>query len=595
MLCPGSLKLKEVEDLLNLAEDRLSKKRQEVVTLQDQLSQMKRKYDTEYDLKLKDSSREARELADSEWKGRLQAVELRASEENDNLKRELQSAVHRISELQSKFKSNQNLKSDAPFSELSDVSCNIDFNCAVNELKSTCSKQMEIIESLRNENRSVNEQLDGSLKRLKVIEDEYEIAKQDASTTVIDNQVVHNALVQATQRLHDADLASNSLRAENSVLSMKLKNSNDELSALTKHSHEKSERIISIELNNKRLKNDYAEQCNRYSTKIKELESFTSVLQDQINQQEQEFLRRQDNLEGILKTKSFEITQLKDELLRSESKYQSTIQMINQMRGEMKSNEEELLEKDIALKSVKRGHELEISSLHQVQNDLKLNIDNLKCKLHGIECHEKELQAKYVDDFLAIEREIEITLPKLADDIASKVDKNWENRMKGEIGSVQMKYETEIESMREEILEMHASFAERDARRRVQLACERAEIENMRSLVTSLKHTFGAEDKSFAPFKCFSASHLQNSEIDVLRKDSERRVGSEEHENEHAYVRAFSLLQAQVNTMKSELNNTMTQQTRFSSKSLTTVSHIYSDVGEDNFCGICFQNKHICS
>jgi len=196
-----------------------------------------------------------------------------------------------------------------------------------------------------------------------------------------------------------------------------------------------------------------------------------------------------------------------------------------------------------------------------------------------------ELQAKYVDDFLAIEREIEITLPKLADDIASKVDKNWENRMKGEIGSVQMKYETEIESMREEILEMHASFAERDARRRVQLACERAEIENMRSLVTSLKHTFGAEDKSFAPFKCFSASHLQNSEIDVLRKDSERRVGSEEHENEHAYVRAFSLLQAQVNTMKSELNNTMTQQTRFSSKSLTTVSHIYSDVGEDNFCG----------
>ena len=39
-----------------------------------------------------------------------------------------------------------------------------------------------------------------------------------------------------------------------------------------------------------------------------------------------------------------------------------------------------------------------------------------------------------------------------------------------------MRYEAEIESLKKEILEMNSSYAEKDARRRVQLAEEKAEL-----------------------------------------------------------------------------------------------------------------------
>jgi hypothetical protein len=41
---------------------------------------------------------------------------------------------------------------------------------------------------------------------------------------------------------------------------------------------------------------------------------------------------------------------------------------------------------------------------------------------------------------------------------------------------VRARYETEIESLKKEVIEMNASFAEKDARRRVQMAEEKAEL-----------------------------------------------------------------------------------------------------------------------
>lgn len=64
--------------------------------------------------------------------------------------------------------------------------------------------------------------------------------------------------------------------------------------------------------------------------------------------------------------------------------------------------------------------------------------------------------------------------------------------MQTEINSLRMRYESEIDGMRKEILELNASHAEKDARRRVQLAEEKAELGSLRRLCVNLKHQMDA-------------------------------------------------------------------------------------------------------
>lgn len=264
-----------------------------------------------------------------------------------------------------------------------------------------------------------------------------------------------------------------------------------------------------------------------------------------------------------------------------------------------------MLEKDSTLKSTRREHELEVLSLQQVRNDMKIDIDNLKDNLLDEKSHKKELEDKYANDLLTIEKEIEITMPTIVDDIASKVNRNWEKRMKAEIGSMQLKYESEIESLRKEILEIHSSFAERDARRRVQLVDEKAEIEDMRLLVAGLKQTMGITSDPSVSFhhshnlipilNPTSRSYLTDSEVveplnDIGEQSEKLRCKEKEQRYKRSSIEAFSQLQAQVNTMKHELTNTITSKMKAPLKLLKTESDLFGAFeGDPTFNGLSSQ------
>lgn len=63
-----------------------------------------------------------------------------------------------------------------------------------------------------------------------------------------------------------------------------------------------------------------------------------------------------------------------------------------------------------------------------------------------------------------------------SENAAERVEKTWTKRLQAELGTVRARYENEIESLKKELMEMNASFAEKDARRRVQMAEEKAEL-----------------------------------------------------------------------------------------------------------------------
>ena len=602
-LSPGMLQLRKVEASLNLAEERLEKKKQEVINLEDQLSEIKQKYDSEYESKLRDALKKARENAEDGWKSRLQIVESSFKEENDGLKRELQNATKIISVFQSGLRSDKlHIPPDESFGV--PIVINTEDFRTESLLKNVCSKQEEIIESLKHDNKAIAERYAKSLEELKAIEEENKVVKHDASLAVTDNQVVYNALIQATQRLHDADIVTSNLRADNSLLSKRFESASNELIAMKKCLQENGERTISMELDNKHLKSDHVEQLNQTSAKIKELENMNLVLIDQVKHQELALTSSKGDFDVLLERKSHENTQLRDALLEAESKYQSAVSKINHLQSEIKINEEKLLEKDSTLKSTRREHELEVLSLQQVRNDMKIDIDNLKDNLLDEKSHKKELEDKYANDLLTIEKEIEITMPTIVDDIASKVNRNWEKRMKAEIGSMQLKYESEIESLRKEILEIHSSFAERDARRRVQLVDEKAEIEDMRLLVAGLKQTMGITSDPSVSFhhshnlipilNPTSRSYLTDSEVveplnDIGEQSEKLRCKEKEQRYKRSSIEAFSQLQAQVNTMKHELTNTITSKMKAPLKLLKTESDLFGAF-EGNFFNLQYSS-----
>jgi hypothetical protein len=377
---------------------------------------------------------------------------------------------------------------------------------------------------------------------------------------------------------------------------MRFENVNGELKTIKRDAQEGDERFISVKLNNRKMEMARVEERSQSFAKIKEFEKLNMTLQDQISQQEVAFLSTRKDFEALLEKKSFEIIKLKDALVKAETEHKSAISKVNRLEIAALKYEESLKERDFILTSVKREYEFEISNQEQVHKTLKIDIDNLKENLRGEQGHKRELQNKYAEDLLTIEKEIEITVPKIADDVAGKVHKNWEKRMKAEIGSIQLRYESEIESLKKEILEIHSSFAERDARRRLQLADEKIEIENMRLLIASLKRAIGADDEpakyshqqylipiSAATGVSDSVNSKGGVQISSKRERSEKiKSGYSEEDMKSFHTEAFSQLQAQVNTMKHELTNTMISQMKSPLKSfaLSSASNLSDGFGE---------------
>jgi prefoldin subunit 5 len=83
---------------------------------------------------------------------------------------------------------------------------------------------------------------------------------------------------------------------------------------------------------------------------------------------------------------------------------------------------------------------------------------------------------KHKEEIEVIKQDVQDNIPKIAESAAEKVEITWTKRLQAELRVVRARYESEIEGLKKEIMELNASFSEKDARRRVQMAEEKAEL-----------------------------------------------------------------------------------------------------------------------
>jgi S-methylmethionine-dependent homocysteine/selenocysteine methylase len=75
-----------------------------------------------------------------------------------------------------------------------------------------------------------------------------------------------------------------------------------------------------------------------------------------------------------------------------------------------------------------------------------------------------EVAARARKEIEAVQRDVEEQMPKLTASIADKLERHWTARLNAELSHSQAHYEKQIESLRKELLDMHAAHTEREAR-----------------------------------------------------------------------------------------------------------------------------------
>ena len=195
------------------------------------------------------------------------------------------------------------------------------------------------------------------------------------------------------------------------------------------------------------------------------------------------------NWERSLDQKEFEIARAKERSVEAENKCRLYSKRISELEIQVASGQDALFSKDIALKEEQQRAKTAEIRVQDMQKTMESEITSYRQQMHDEKARAEDAALKHRLEMEQFKREVEENLPGVAEATASRIEKTWEKRMSVEIGSLKLRYESEIEALKKEIMELNASFAERDARRRVTLAEERAELENLRGICYNLKQS----------------------------------------------------------------------------------------------------------
>jgi chromosome segregation ATPase len=400
LMCPQDLlrEIREIQDskdaqiqaikaTASSAEQRADSAREERRVFEERLSRVKIDLETEFDARLRETVKKTRIDIEEEWRDRLKGTERRLLEEIDNLKIELAVARRRADDAERDAEISR--KKVVAVKEEGVNGALAEFDRAQRaqvELEELCQQQKDEIKRMREDHISISERLASALLQMQVAASDAENAKADAKIAVTDSQTIHSALVQATQRLHDADLENMKLRSEVALMKQQLETKTVEVTKLQGVQMSTGERASSSDLENRRIKTKYEAEVARLSSKVTELEVMNSILREEVAKVSNTEKQSNRDLEQALDRKEFDISRLRERLQETELRCDAHSRRIVQLEKEIATSQDILFSKDLCirdekqktesagvrLEEVKRRFEAEVNGYRQQLQDEKL-------------------------------------------------------------------------------------------------------------------------------------------------------------------------------------------------------------------------------
>jgi len=287
----------------------------------------------------------------------------------------------------------------------------------------------EEIKKLRDDHVNLSERIASSLLQLQVSASDCEAAKMDAKLAISDNQTIHTALVQATQRLHDADIETMKLKSELAMIKQELETKTVNIMKLESVKISSGEQISLSELEIRKMKSRYETELSRLSSKVTELDVMNNILRDQISKSEMNDKAANREMELIIEKKEFDLNRYRDRLNEYESRIELQNNRIMSLEKDLAVSQDTVFSKEMAVKEEERRSQLNASRKDEVCKKLESEINSYREKLQDEQFKISQMETKHKEEIQSIRQEVETNIPIIADAAAEKVERAWSKRL----------------------------------------------------------------------------------------------------------------------------------------------------------------------
>ena len=269
-------------------------------------------------------------------------------------------------------------------------------------------------------------------------------------------------------------------------------------------------------------------------------EAIQTVQRAQLDSAEEHELQQVREVQRHLDRAEYEIQRLKGRLLELDSRREADSNKLLRQEGAIAeltnalAMKEKLLKEESLVSASLRASQSDAVQKHE--ESLRALQKELKAEKNKVE----ELQRSFKTQLQQVQDENAGSIPKLVSTIHSSLQDEFEEKLGYSLRKLQIEYEEKGEGLRRQLLELETTHAEQEAKRRISLADERAELESLR---TQIK-----ENKAQAvPVNNVAASSLSSSIIMGA-------TSSVEHQAAQALeAQVMEVLQMQLKAMRGQL------------------------------------------
>jgi hypothetical protein len=341
--------------------------------------------------------------------------------------------------------------------------------------------------ALRDGNASLTAKLADASQQVQIATAEAEAAKAGAMSAGSESQVTQQALVQATQRMTVLDSELAKARAELMSARHETESLQADLRKLEGTKVHTNDRASLAEAELRRFKAKAQTDASHWASRSAELTANVQVLQEQLDRADEHESKAVREVQQAMDALAFENQRLKSRVKETETKAEMDGARILALERELSEAQDVLFKRDRLLAEEKKRTEAAITRVSDTRAKLEQELEETAAILDKerndsadhVVAHRKEIEG--------IKREVSAKIPQIVAVTVKNLEEDWNKKMAYEVSVVKGRAEASVESLKRELMELQTSQVERDARSRIAMADERAELQRLRAVSSQRK------------------------------------------------------------------------------------------------------------
>ena len=341
--------------------------------------------------------------------------------------------------------------------------------------------------ALRDGNASLTTKLADASQQVQIATAEAEAAKAGAMSAGSESQVTQQALVQATQRMTVLDSELAKARAELMSARHETESLQADLRKLEGTKVHTSDRASLAEAELRRFKAKAQTDASHWVSRSAELTANVQVLQEQLDRADEHESKAVREVQQAMDALTFENQRLKSRAKETETKADMDGARILALERELSDAQDVLFKRDRLLAEEKKRTEAAITRVSDTRAKLEQELEETAATLDNERNDSAEHVVAHRKEIEGIKREVSTKIPQIVAATVKNLEEDWNKKMAYEVNVVKGRAEASVESLKRELMELQTSQVERDARSRIAMADERAELQRLRAMSSQRK------------------------------------------------------------------------------------------------------------